>query len=519
MPEVCRNCGIALILGANYCPSCGTKVEIKCAACEAPLSPEFAFCAKCGTKVITSGRGHQANAPLTLGSVKIEAKQDQTKGPGYAVLHLIAPSLPNPEELQFFLSRSDGCDLTPFGWEITSRVPLTIEGIEPFKDGLLLYLGPKVVDHMKDQTYCLKVCSASGDSLSRNFLWRNIASSPQNGLSQPFNMIAKDVNPTLIVGGNATDNKYSKFITDDLFLMKYDDPVLLVELGRRVCNGVGTEKNIMLACTYWEKALALGSADAAFNIGATLENGEIGGTPASPDLASAFKYYKLAADLGDPECKYLVGYWFSIGRGCEQNYYNAEKYLYDSLTAGQKQAVPVLVRIGVIQDIKEALKKYGWDENNICNYKIVTDSDFTMMKILSEHGMASAFSALGIYLYHEQDNLGAARDYWEQGAKMGDNACIGFLTEFSEHPIVVNGFEFDDLSGALNEIIEDGDDLELLWDFLKEKWPKEMRNAYSLMSKEGHRKMTISLFSDCVDNKDKYTVFSSIKKLLNERRR
>lgn len=56
----CNNCGQLLDQDTVFCPSCGTKYEVKfrendgagfCSGCGAPLNPDAAFCSGCGKKI------------------------------------------------------------------------------------------------------------------------------------------------------------------------------------------------------------------------------------------------------------------------------------------------------------------------------------------------------------------------------------------------------------------------------------------------------------------------------------
>ena len=87
-------------------------------------------------------------------------------------------------------------------------------------------------------------------------------------------------------------------------------------------NGIGVPVDLASAARYYKLAADQGLADAQYNYGLCLENG----TGVSVDLASAARYFKLAADQGVDLAQYNYGVCLENGTGVSVDLASAARY-------------------------------------------------------------------------------------------------------------------------------------------------------------------------------------------------
>ncbi len=138
------------------------------------------------------------------------------------------------------------------------------------------------------------------------------------------------------------------------------------------------------------------------------------------DYLTAFSYYEMAAEQGNPTAQFNLGYFYKNGLGVEQDYKKAKEWYEKAAEQGDTFAQNNLGKLyenglGVEQDYKKAKE---WYEK------------------AAEQGNASAQNNLG-YLY--ENGLGVEQDYkkakeWYEKAAEQENATaqehLGFLYLF-----------------------------------------------------------------------------------------
>lgn len=78
-------------------------------------------------------------------------------------------------------------------------------------------------------------------------------------------------------------------------LVGNEDPSIFQALGEMTLRGEGVEQNTEKGLEYMKRAVELGNANAAFNLGALHRSGDCGVTV---DLNTSKKYFLIARDLG-----------------------------------------------------------------------------------------------------------------------------------------------------------------------------------------------------------------------------
>jgi localization factor PodJL len=146
------------------------------------------------------------------------------------------------------------------------------------------------------------------------------------------------------------------------------DPAAVYEIGSRWFEGRGVQPNPAEAVSWFERAIARGSAHAAYRLGSMHEKGlgiarntgearrlyliaaEAGhakamhnlavlyaeGIDGKPDFKAAARWFRMAADRGTRDSQYNLGVLYARGAGVEQNL--AESYRWFALAATQGDA-------------------------------------------------------------------------------------------------------------------------------------------------------------------------------------
>ena len=79
----CQQCGAEAAPGANFCMSCGVRLQLRCHACQTPYSPGSRFCGHCG--VAFAGVGGEATPAADPGTDTIPCPRcHRTNAPGAA---------------------------------------------------------------------------------------------------------------------------------------------------------------------------------------------------------------------------------------------------------------------------------------------------------------------------------------------------------------------------------------------------------------------------------------------------
>ncbi|GAA0221257.1 tetratricopeptide repeat protein [Cryptosporangium japonicum] len=106
-----------------------------------------------------------------------------------------------------------------------------------------------------------------------------------------------------------------------------DDPRALLLLGQLAADGPEARDS-------YRRAAELGSADAAYNLGALHAGDRLG----EPDLATALDWYRRAARLGDAAAHRMAGVMYATGQGTPVEPRRAEEHLRRAAAAGETAA-------------------------------------------------------------------------------------------------------------------------------------------------------------------------------------
>jgi hypothetical protein len=113
------------------------------------------------------------------------------------------------------------------------------------------------------------------------------------------------------------------------------DADAMYHLGIMYENGLGGAQDYAEAREWYQKAVKAGKAEAAGNLGNLYEHGA-GGVQ---DNAQARACFKKAASVGDTLAMYNLGYLYKHGLGGEQDYAQARKWYEMAASAGDANAM------------------------------------------------------------------------------------------------------------------------------------------------------------------------------------
>lgn len=102
-----------------------------------------------------------------------------------------------------------------------------------------------------------------------------------------------------------------------------NSPYWLMVVGEMYRYGVGTEKNVKKAFSYYEKAAALGDVDGVVKVGRAWLNGI--GVPT--DYRKSLCFFEKAAEQDNPEAMVLAAYQYENGKGVNANYEKSLEWL------------------------------------------------------------------------------------------------------------------------------------------------------------------------------------------------
>ncbi len=89
------------------------------------------------------------------------------------------------------------------------------------------------------------------------------------------------------------------------------------------CNGQGVDPNYVESIKWYTLAAEQGNANAQFNLGYMYCNGQ----GVDPNYVESFKWYKFAAEQGNANAQYNLGVMYGNGHGVEQSYVEAFKLM------------------------------------------------------------------------------------------------------------------------------------------------------------------------------------------------
>ena len=112
---------------------------------------------------------------------------------------------------------------------------------------------------------------------------------------------------------------------------KGGDAAAQVAVGELYAAGTGVEQDYKLAAGWYQKAADKGDVAGQLHLAALYRDG---GKEFERDLAKAAEWYRKAADQGDVGAQGMMGTFYSMGQGVEQDY--AEAYYWLDLAAAVK---------------------------------------------------------------------------------------------------------------------------------------------------------------------------------------
>ncbi len=97
-------------------------------------------------------------------------------------------------------------------------------------------------------------------------------------------------------------------------------------------DGLGVDKNPLLAEKWFSESASQGLISSQTSLGKMYRYGE------SPDIQEALRWFRKAAEGGDKEAQYELGMMYQEGKGIEQDYAKAEKWLMLAADQGNDDA-------------------------------------------------------------------------------------------------------------------------------------------------------------------------------------
>ncbi len=137
----------------------------------------------------------------------------------------------------------------------------------------------------------------------------------------------------------------------------------MLELGERLIQGTGVDKNVDDGFKWLQKAADAGKSQAWYDMGYVYSNGFMG----DADLPAAMKYFRSGADKGNADCQFSLGLIYQAGKripgGVDEDPVAAVKWYRLAAEQGQPEATFHLGQIyfngwGVKADSVEAVKWY-----------------------------------------------------------------------------------------------------------------------------------------------------------------
>ena len=125
------------------------------------------------------------------------------------------------------------------------------------------------------------------------------------------------------------------------------------------------------------------------------------------DYQKALELFQQAAGQDDSRAMYLIGTMYELGLSVDKNDETALEWYQKAADAGYDEAK---LKIGqyylyIAEDVEKGLE---------------------LLNAAAEEGIASAYSYLGDY-YYKAESPAAAKSWYEQGAALGDDNCIGMI--------------------------------------------------------------------------------------------
>ena len=187
-----------------------------------------------------------------------------------------------------------------------------------------------------------------------------------------------------------------------LFYNIVDDVLLIMDFA----NSAYIDKQYNEAFKYYKLATELGHAEAQYKLGRCFYNGD----GVEQSYAEAVKWYRLAAEQGFAAAQCDLGVCFDYGKGVDKNEYEAVKWYRLAAEQGYAKAQYKLgfmleTGLGIAEDIDEAIDWYisadklgnKRAKERLTNYNSLTGYRIEWLQKVAEHGYAKAQCDLGHY--------------------------------------------------------------------------------------------------------------------------
>lgn len=123
----------------------------------------------------------------------------------------------------------------------------------------------------------------------------------------------------------------------DIFLeeAQYGDTLSQLFLGDIYLEGKEVPQNIQKAIFWYEKAVKGGEIDAAIKLAQIYHSNSLG----SLDEKSAFQFFKVAADSGVSEAQFMLGEYYSKGKGTNVDVAEGKRWYKEAYQQGHVKAI------------------------------------------------------------------------------------------------------------------------------------------------------------------------------------
>ena len=143
---------------------------------------------------------------------------------------------------------------------------------------------------------------------------------------------------------------------------KGHDDKLQYRLGWMLLNGVGTEKDIVRARSYFEKSAAVGNPFACYQLAKLILSED---TPAPEDVQKALGWLRQSVDAENPNAQYFLAKLCLEGKHVPQNATEAARLFTLAAEQGSEFAAYRLGKLylggeGVLKDVERALRWLGF---------------------------------------------------------------------------------------------------------------------------------------------------------------
>lgn len=235
-----------------------------------------------------------------------------------SVLYGAEYSLPQPECANFvFLGwqTSNGSSFEAEGiWELTEDVTVTALWISCFEYGLQYYEGDGVAQDYKEAVKYFQLAAEQGDARAQYYMGECY----YHGYG-----VAEDLEQATAWYVLAEAQEYEP--------AQSKVGVCFYEIGSDYYHGFGgKEQNYEQAAKYFQSAANRGNAEAQYRLGYCYDKG----LGVDQDYQEAAKWFELSANQGDKHSQWWMGFYYQYGRGVPQDYAEAAKWYELSANQG-----------------------------------------------------------------------------------------------------------------------------------------------------------------------------------------